>query len=510
MADRATTLLSTALIPVRALLGLAPGRGSRGLPAHALALGALPLRSINLAIDGDAARAAQHYGEASEARAAARLRERDLGWLADLHAGGKLIHAHHAVRRLAQWSTLPPGNFSTFELARAVWQLAATAPDFALRCSHGPAAVPPVLLRDLLDQRCSWLEHRTPSDGQHALLRAMAWTAAALVLSRSARDLVRALAALDHAMNVVIAGDGSLRGSTHAAAAMLLVDLIPLLAEAESQGVPLPHRLTGSVSKLADFIALLHVGGGHLAMTVLTEPQSERLLRCLSAMPPAPRHALAPDAGFARMAGGNLIVAVVTARQADHSHFTISTTLNGQQVFTIRGKTEDGSELHLSPGSVLFAQKAAGLALQDVSGQNRLCLYLDDAGSDVRLERSAPASAPPVHLSLEVYETARLSTQQNGSGAVLVVNRTQAWQLITRGAVLRQSGGSLELSAAPGGNRINLALKKAGSQARKPRKRPARRRDVPVLNSHLRTARLCPITRAPAKVQRNLVPHVVC
>jgi hypothetical protein len=472
MADRATTLLSTALLPVRALLGLAPGRGSRTLPAHALTLGALPLRSINLAIDGNAARADSHYGEAAEARAASRLGERDLGWLADLHAGGKLIHAHHAVRRLAQWSTLPPSSFTTFEMARAVWQLAATTPDLALRCSHGPAAVPPVLLRELLDQRCTWLEHRTPANGQDALLRAMAWLAAALVLSRPARELSRALAALDLVLNNVIATDGSLRGSAHDAAAMLLVDLMPLLAGAEAQGMPLPPRLTGAVSKLAGFVALLHIGDGQLAMTSLTPSQSERLHRCLSAMPLAPRHALATDAGFARMAGGNLIVAIALTQVGSHSRFTIATTLNGLHLFTITGRTDDGVALQLTPGSALYAQKVAGLALQDASGHNRLCLSLDNSGADLRLEHSAPATATPLQLMLDAHETAKLSTQQNGTGAVLVVNRTQAWQLITRGAVLRQVGGGLDLRAATGGNRINLALKKAGTQARKPRKRP--------------------------------------
>jgi hypothetical protein len=229
-------------------------------------------------------------------------------------------------------------------------------------------------------------------------------------------------------------------------------------------------------NRISACLALLTRPDGTLAFTEAVDLHAPRPVASAPAAS-APASAIAPDAGHARLAGGQtlLIAAMSSPRQA--APFRAEMSDAGRPLLWLEragGRQAGRGSLICAAGGTLLEIQGAG----QTTDRQHLALFLSGDGADLRLEDLSSGRLDARYV-LHVPDQTKLSTTHGGTGAMIVPAAGPAWQLLVRGARVELEHGFLRVFAETGqAQGLNLALKRAAKPDRAARPAKARGRDA--------------------------------
>lgn len=477
MADRATSLLGTALHPLRAFLPILRGmsqagrvrdrsvpavnlkgvilaRQSRGSSAEATAIyggtyrfagqsvSATPSKIFKLAVPADAWR-----------REFLRL-----DWLEHFRTSQKMVHGLFALKLIAEWQNVKPAYKYPSDLFAALFNLSVAGPELAV--AQSSAAL--VVVNNAISygtQRVLQARAATPAE---ALAKAMALLAAHLVTKDTDTQRQRLLRDISEILPQIVTADGSHISGDSGHFLTILHDLMALLGGLERSGDTVPQEMMDSAARMIAYHEMMDRGDGSFAFTN-DAPHSTPMLPAGLLGHRQQLLRLAGYAGHARLDGNEARV-FAQFRQA-----------GGLQMEMLHGKTPilwidevpglaAGATWQPQLASLLVSAKGTLLTVPSAAasaGTRKTSIFLSADGEDLRVEDDRPAGNGGHGLLFQVPEDARISTTHNGAGALIVFDRESSWQLVVRGATLAVDKTGLRLIPdCPGNGLVNWALKR--------------------------------------------------
>lgn len=471
MTDRAHSLFRTVLHPVLSSLRLRAGRSALPVTAHH-AVPAVQLSGLILnRAEGASAQLAETMYGGVYAFGGVRVEAlpdavfitpppnpawRDgllrMDWLSSFRASGRPVHGLFALRLISAWMKSNPqlpdrgGQIST------LFNLAVDAP--AIAAQQSPAAI--ALANAAILRAQQPVAKIRPASAHEALGRAAALLAAHLATRRSDHQRDRLVAELGEALAALLRPDGSLSDGSIDSLCHLHMDLAILAEGLVRAGDGVPAALSAPLARMAGYLALLGRSDGTLAFA------RDAAMRVPQGLLPPQGSAIAEAAGHARLAGGPTLLHAATGPMGQPEPLRIEMSDGGRPLLWLAQKTQ-----HQAPASASVQLIcAAGGTLLEVQGpaaegpKHHLALFLSGDGSDLRLEDATAAAAGSVY-ELHVPEQSRLSTTNNGSGAMIVPGAGQAWQLLVRGGSIEVEHGCFRiLPDAAESQSLNFALKR--------------------------------------------------
>lgn len=395
-----------------------------------------------------------------------------MDWLAEFRASGRSLHSLFALRLLAAWMKTRPTRLSGTDQTAQLFNLAVDAP--AIAATQSPAAIALATAAIIRAQHpVGKLKTTTPRD---VFEKAKALLAAHLATRQADSQRSRLIADLEQALAALLHDDGSLISGSVDDLWQVDADVTVLADGLAKAGDLLNPGLITLRNRISACLALLTRPDGTLAFTEAVDLHAPRPVASAPAAS-APASAIAPDAGHARLAGGQtlLIAAMSSPRQA--APFRAEMSDAGRPLLWLEragGRQAGRGSLICAAGGTLLEIQGAG----QTTDRQHLALFLSGDGADLRLEDLSSGRLDARYV-LHVPDQTKLSTTHGGTGAMIVPAAGPAWQLLVRGARVELEHGFLRVFAETGqAQGLNLALKRAAKPDRAARPAKARGRDA--------------------------------
>lgn len=468
MTDRAPSLLRTVFLPVLQTLRRRAGRGTLPVgPHHGVPAVQLSGVILNRHTTADPAEAGRMYGGTYEfagecvealpdeifSRTAPNAGWRSgllgLSWLASFRASARPLHGLFALRLLAEWMKADPKAASRGDRISALFHLAMDAP--AIAATQSPAAV--ALANAAILRAQHPVAKIKPATAEEAFGKTMALLAAHLATRRGDRERDRLLTDLVNALWALLNNDGSPRDGTIDGLCRMYADLVSVTEGLDRSGDPVPPVLTAQVRCMARYLSLLLRPDGTLAFA------DDAGLKPPHGIAMAQGIAMAPDAGQARLVGGNTLLLASIGPAGRNQPLRMEMSDASRPLFWLE-RARPMSAGHdpctlicASGGSLLEVRSSVRPQAPDVA------VFLSSDGTDVRLEDRPGENT--LAYALHVLDMTRLTTTHGGTGAMIVPATGQPWQLLVRGARIEVEQGRLSvISGGQASQPVNLALKR--------------------------------------------------
>ncbi len=492
MADRALSLLRTVLRPVLSTLPFGTGQARAGLPQsphHAVPAIHLSGVILDRAAPADVQIAEAMYGgafnfagehvmalpdtvftapAASSAWRSALLR---MDWLSSFRASNKTLHSLYALRLLSAWVSVRPHTTDPGDQIAALYNLAVDAP--AIAASQSPAAIA-MATAAILQAQNSVLKLK-PRSTAEALSRGLALLAAHLATKRPDAHRSKLIQEISEYLHCLVCDDGSMDDGSIISLHRLHSDLSTLLGGLQRSEETIPPVLDGILARINAYFTLIMRPDRSLAFAKLESLLAPASLR------PLQESALAHDAGHARLVGGKTLLLASFGATRETKTLQIEIHDGNQPLLWLQQMAEQVA-VQRDECTVICA---AGGSLLEIQGHNRLgdkqrlAVFLSGDGSDIRLEDTHGSGTAATYL-LHAPELAKLSTTHGGTGAMIVLGPSQAWQVLVRGGHIELEHGYFRLLPdRSAGQFLNFALKRLIAAERPSRSSKSTRERAP-------------------------------
>lgn len=263
-----------------------------------------------------------------------------LDWLNDLVATDQELARLAARRLVLAWAAEALPRLSTAQAARALINLSCTA-TFVIETAPAEICSEFALV---IDGLCRRMARRWPTPPALALDKAIALTTATTAFKVSATARSQAHAQLAKSLEQVIQPDGGHVSRNVSKLVDIALDLVPLRISLQSSRSAVPPALNAAIERILPMLRLMCMGDGGLACLQGAAPRTDDLNTLFSADLSQGRPlALAPHAGFSRLAFGDAVTVVDTgAPQNCKGTLGFEFSHGSQRIITSCGASEEG------------------------------------------------------------------------------------------------------------------------------------------------------------------------
>jgi hypothetical protein len=395
-----------------------------------------------------------------------------LSWLQHFRASGKIMHAHMAAKLLDAWSKSTGGPTDASACAESILNY----------CIHGPHLIDRALpeavksfqmrLRGPL-KRLSKLKARGEAE---ALQKSMAMLCGNLAVSSNDSQITACLGELSTCAKNVFNPDGSHISGDAQISLNTTALILALLKETSKRGSFEPEQLSQTLDASLSYLTMLQTPAGNLAFTHDGADTSKTLhalkaMRLKDVLEKSSFVGLAQFGGKARLTGNATTVMVSYKPGPSHKlDFKMEIWRKGELCFLLQDNLsvcdwKSGmANLYIADSGTLFTLPS----LTDDGARRILSVFLSKDGTDLRIENECAFTDQNVTLIVSTPDFGKLSSQQNGQGAVITGGRNHAWQMSSRGAELLSFDKDLHVRQAANQSRMNVGFRLAAATKRQP------------------------------------------